>query len=257
MASPSTVIALVGNIRIGRVRLHRWGGRDIASGAVKDEAPGPVRFGPDGPDGDEQADLRHHGGPDKAVLAYAGHHYRSWGERYGLDLPEGAFFENLSLVPPSTNHEHREPSRASSLSSSLPLVDENSVRIADIWQVGSATLQVSQPRRPCFKLARRWAIPDLVQRVQTTGWSGWYLRVVTPGTITPGDQVHLLDTDARQPTVALVSRVLNDPNDLTGARELVEYAALPERWRLDLQKRMAGRPADEDAEKARIFGPTD
>ncbi|GAB79132.1 MOSC domain-containing protein YiiM [Austwickia chelonae] len=257
MASPPTVVALVDSIRIGRVRVHRWAGRDIASGAVKDEAPGPVEIGPTGPDGDEQADLRHHGGPDKAVLAYAGHHYRSWADRYGLDLPRGAFFENLTLAPPPGSDWPRGSTGPGVDTGGLPLVDENSVRLADIWQVGSATLQVTQPRRPCFKLARRWEAPDLVRHVQDTGWSGWYLRVLTPGTIRRGDQVRLVDSDARQPTVALVSRVMNTPTDLTGARELVGNATLPEKWRADLRKRLEGKPVDEDSEKARIFGPAD
>ena len=118
-----------------------------------------------GLEGDGQADLRVHGGPDKAVLVYSLDHFPDWLEECNFDmLPPGAFGENLSVTE----------------------LTEESVCIGDEWALGTVVFQVSQPRQPCWKLGRRWNMPDLPKRVVASGRSGWYLRVLQPGVIEPG-----------------------------------------------------------------------
>lgn len=231
-------IATVAAVRTGRVQTHDWNDREVASAGIKAERHGAVALGALGLEGDEQADRKNHGGPDKAVLIYAGHNYSRWAAEQGLDFAEGSLFENITL--------HTVPGAE-------PL-DETTVRLGETWRLGTAIVQVSQPRSPCYKLAARWGIDDLVQRVQQTGWSGWYLRVLSPGEIAAGDPVVLLDRPADAPVISEVARILNrDKDDLAGARRLLESDALPERWRTRLEARLAGVSEDDSA---RVQGPS-
>ena len=237
MASKANLVATVAAVRVGRVRAHHWNGREIYTGADKDEIAGPVQLGTLGLTGDEQADQKNHGGPDKALLLYADHHYPSWLADQGLELASGAFFENITL----TGVDGR------------PCPDETTVVLGETWRLGQAIVQVSQPRSPCYKLAGRWGVPDLVQRVQRTGWSGWYVRVLEPGAVAKGDAAELLERPAGAPTVAEVTRIVNvDKHDLEGARRLLAASVLPERLRNRLLDRVAGAAEDDSA---RLLGP--
>ena len=132
------------------------------TGFFKTPITGKVWLSATNLDGDRQADLENHGGLEKAVLAYAASHYPQW--RTDLQLPEmayGAFGENLTVVGQT----------------------EADVCIGDIYELGEAQLQVSQPRQPCWKLSRRWRIADLAQQVVKNGRSGWYFRVLKEGYI--------------------------------------------------------------------------
>lgn len=229
-------LAEVLSVRTGCVQTHEWDGRTVESGGAKSERQGRVRLTELGLQGDEQADLRVHGGPDKAVLVYAAHHYPAWAADHGLQFPEGGFFENLTVGSPVDAR-----------------LDETTTRLGERWRLGSAIVQVSQPRSPCWKLARRWQIPDLVPRVQDTGWTGWYLRILEPGEVAAGDTIQLADRPAGAPTIAEVGRILNrDKHDLDGARRLLEYPDLPERWRSKLEARLGGAIEDDSR---RLHGP--
>ncbi|MFT3886894.1 MAG: MOSC domain-containing protein [Arachnia sp.] len=219
----SASLGSVAAVRVGRVQVYDWAGRLVPSGCAKEPVDGAIRIGELGLPGDEQADMVNHGGPDKAVLLYARHHYPSW-RADGLDLPEGAFFENLTLDAPAT--------------------DERSVRLGDTWRIGDATVQVSQPRNPCYKLARRWGVDDLVERVHRTGRSGWYVRVLEPGDVTAGSPVVLLDRVDGEPSIAEISRVLHvDKRDDDGARRLLRSRLLLDNTRSKLERRLTARVA--------------
>lgn len=224
-------LGVVSAVRVGRVVTQPWGANGVPSAAVKSPVDGPLHLGELGFDGDEHGDPVHHGGPEKAALAFARHRYDSW-RSVGLDLPEGAFFENLTL--------------------DVPGIDDETVVLGELWRIGAATVRVTQPRSPCFKLAKRWGIDDLVLRVQQTGWAGWYLAVDSPGTVAAGDDVTLLERpDA--PTLAEVSRVMErDKRDLEAARRLIGAPGLPERWVAKLRRRVAGTVDDDTA---RLAGP--
>ena len=112
-------------------------------------------------EGDGQADLEVHGGPDKAVYAYPTEHLQAWGEELGEELGPGAFGENLSTAGGA----------------------EDDVCIGDRWYWGDAVLEVCQPRSPCFKLAMYRGRGDIGRRFRETGRTGWYLRVLQPGRV--------------------------------------------------------------------------
>jgi MOSC domain-containing protein YiiM len=160
--------------------------------------------------GDAQADLRVHGGPHKAVMAYSAEHYPLW--RAELNLSEsqflfGAFGENLTISG----------------------LDEDSVCIGDIHQIGTATLQVSQPRSPCWKLARKWMMPDLPKRLVANKRSGWYYRVLEEGTLQRGDDVRVIehphpDWPVRRIT-DIAYNITRNPGDVPAMQRLEELAS--------------------------------
>ena len=168
--------------------------------------------------GDGQADLKNHGGPEKAVLAYASSNYPYWQETLTLpDLPHGAFGENFTVTGQS----------------------EASVCVGDIYTVGTAKIQVSQPRQPCWKLSRRWQIKDLAMQVQDTGFTGWYYRVLQEGMVEPGLQLVLCDRPYPQWTIKKANFVMHhDRKNRKMTVELAHCPLLSPSWQKTLLKRV-------------------
>jgi MOSC domain-containing protein YiiM len=184
--------------------------RPWSSAIAKSPVTGPVWAGRFNLAGDAQADLDAHGGPEKAILAYAAAHYPLWREDLGRELPHGAFGENLTVAG----------------------LDEGSVCIGDVFAIGEAVVQVSQPRVPCFKLAYRWRIKDLTARVKRTGRAGWYLRVLETGWLEAGAAVDLLERAYPQWTVRRAIEVEERRrHDPAAARELAACHLLTPAWR--------------------------
>jgi MOSC domain-containing protein YiiM len=185
------------------------------SGIFKSTITEPVQVTTAGIDGDQQADLQNHGGPDNVVLAYDAAHYPFW--KTDLDMPElphGSFGENFTVAGFS----------------------DDTVCIGDVWQVGNTlTLQVTQPRQPCYKLARRLRQPHIVKKIHENSWGGWYLRVLTPGpaeagmTIQHVKRLHPDWTVAR--AVQLMYRKKQQPD---AARQLAALPELSTRWKAHL-----------------------
>ena len=150
------------SVQVGQVA--PLGPHGVASGFVKSAVTGPVAIRRLGVAGDIQANLRVHGGPDKAVYLYPSEHYIAWrreAPEHATMLAPGGFGENLTTLG----------------------LDEDAICIGDILRTGSALLQVTQPRQPCFKLALRFADPRLPRMMQQTGRSGWYARVLEDGVV--------------------------------------------------------------------------
>lgn len=191
------------------------------SGIVKSPVEGEVPFDRLNIAGDGQADPTVHGGVDKAVHAYAAAHYELW--RSELDLPElpfGAFGENLTIAG----------------------LDETTVCLGDVWQAGSVLLEVSQPRRPCWKLARRWNLRLLPKLVVQTGRTGWYLRVIQPGTAGAGLPLVLVERPVPAWTIDRANRVMHGGQaDRQQLRELAAVPQLAASWKQSLEKRIAAR----------------
>ncbi len=142
------------------------------SGIDKWPLNGRLHIGELGLDGDEQGDPRVHGGPDKAVHHYPFEHYAGWQEALGSLSrlqARGAFGENISTQG----------------------LDECGVCIGDQFALGNAVLEVSQGRQPCWKLNDRFNVPDMARRIQATGRTGWYYRVLQGGTAMAGDRLEL------------------------------------------------------------------
>jgi len=225
------VNARVLDVRVGRPVLLRAAPTTVLSAFRKTTVSGPVRLSTTGLDGDEQGDRRQHGGPDKAVCVYPAEHYQHWNRLLEHRVGTGAFGENLSVEG----------------------LDERGVHLGDTFELGSAVVQVSMPRRPCFKIALVHGRRDLPLLVQATGRTGYYLRVLQSGHLAAGDRLVLLDRPAASVHVAEVNRVVNvDKDDLNAARHLVECEHVPQRWRDTLERRLRGN-ADED-DRPRLLG---
>ena len=162
----------VASVQVGRAA--PLGPDNVPSGFVKSSVDGPVAVGRLGLVGDEQADLTVHGGPDKAVYAYGAAHYPDWAAEHpqhtALFVP-GGFGENLTIDG----------------------LVEADLCVGDVHRIGSARLQVCQPRQPCFKFALRFGDNRLPKAMVRNGRAGWYYRVIEEGAIRADDAVELLD----------------------------------------------------------------
>ena len=162
----------VASIHVGRIA--PLGPDGVPSGFVKHIVSNPVSVTPLGIVGDEQADLRVHGGPDKAVYAYGSAHYASWRREYAHHaklLTAGGLGENLSIDG----------------------LTESDLCVGDVHGIGTTRLQVCQPRQPCFKFALRFGDSLMPKAMVRNGRSGWYYRVLDPGVIVQGDRVLVLE----------------------------------------------------------------
>jgi MOSC domain-containing protein YiiM len=159
---------------------------------VRQPVEGRIWFGRENLAGNQQADTKNHGGPDKAALCYAASHYPDWrAELNRPDFPHGGFGENFTVAG----------------------LSEANVCIGDTYQIGEVRAQVSQPRGPCWKIARRWRIEDLTARVLASGRTGWYLRVLTEGYVEAGQPFVMLDRPYPQWTIARVNAIIHHRND--------------------------------------------
>jgi MOSC domain-containing protein YiiM len=176
---------MVRSVNVGLPRPLATGRGEVASGIVKAPVAGRVRVHRLGVTGDGQADPTVHGGPDKAVYVYSGDHYPLWaGELGRADLGPGFFGENLTVDG----------------------MRESDVRIGDIYCIGSAAVQVTQPRTPCFKLAARVGLPDFAATFLASGRSGFYVRVLEEGEVGAGDEIELVSSPPSGLTVLEDSR---------------------------------------------------
>ncbi len=155
---------------IGGIRPLPESGRP--TGMYKERVGTTLELRRDGFVGDFQADRRVHGGPEKAVHLYPASHYAKLAERFPDAAPQlviGSLGENISTLN----------------------LDENGVRIGDIWRLGSARLQVCQPRNPCWKIDERFASDGMAAYIAEQRLTGWYWSVLTPGHVAPGDDLDL------------------------------------------------------------------
>jgi len=206
--------------------------REWESGIFKQEKNGQLWLSETGLTGDEQADKKSHGGPEKAVFAYPIKHYPYWkADLKNETIDIGAMGENLAVLE----------------------MDEASVCIGDTYQLGDAIIQVSQPRRPCWKPARRFKVKDLALRIQNSGRTGWYFRVLKEGYITASAHFELMERPYPKWTIDACNRVMYiHKDDLQLAEELASCEYLAVNWKRTLNKRLAGQ-ASNDAK--RVFGP--
>ncbi len=179
------------------------------SGVFKFPVAGPVAVRRTNLDGDGQADLRVHGGPDRALLAFAADAYPAWCRDLGLaSLPYGSFGENLSVSG----------------------LDEGRVRLGERWRIGDVELEVSQPRQPCGKLNKRLGISRLPDS-EITARTGWYLRVLREGTIAAGAAVERLDHPAARWSIDDLVRLRRKGGPREELAALAADARLSESWR--------------------------
>lgn len=220
MLSPVSPVVLCGTIQ-------PLGAKGHSSGIAKTPAEGPWQITRVGLLGDAQADLKNHGGPEKAVHHYPREHYDVWrselGEHALLDGP-GAFGENISTAGWT----------------------EHSVHIGDIVRFGSALLQVSQGRQPCWKLNVRFGRDDVAYRTQSSGRTGWYYRVLKEGTAEPGDQFILTERPRPEwPLSRLLTLLYRDKERYGELQEMAEIPELATGWQALAARRVQGRTTED------------
>lgn len=212
-------------------RIAPLGTRAAPSGIAKIPTSGKQHLTWEGFETDQQGDRQHHGGREKAVHHYDYDHYPVWREEVGdlsvLRQP-GAFGENLSTIGMS----------------------EHTVAVGDRFRIGSAVIEVSQGRQPCWKLNARFDRPDMAHRVQKTGRSGWYYRVLETGHVSADDSITLLDRKSPEWTLHRLWHVLYV--DMLNFDELSAMTALPhlaDGWKRYATRRLENRKVEDWTER--------
>ncbi len=206
----------IASVNVGKPAPLGRGDQVVRSGIVKTPVTGRVHVGRTNLDGDAQADLRVHGGPGKAVYAYPAEHYGTWASELGRDdLVPGFFGENLTIEG----------------------IDEEDVLIGDRLRVGTALLEVSQPRIPCFKLGIRVGDPGFLRPFLRSGRSGFYLRVLEEGDLAEDDAVERVSRGEGGLSVREAVRLFAGGEDPGALSRAAATPALDDGWKLMLLKR--------------------
>ncbi|MFY0215737.1 MOSC domain-containing protein [Bacillus cereus] len=207
------------SLNIGLPKEVTYGGKVVHTGINKKQVKEPVYLSFVKFNGDGQADLIHHGGVDKAVCVYTGDHYPYWEKELNQDLVYGAFGENITVSGMS----------------------EEDVCIGDTFELGQAIVQVTQPRQPCFKLAKKYNIPKLPLYFQETGYTGFYFRVLKEGWVSSVDTLKRLQSDPKGVSVAFANRIMHkEKQNIEGVKRILEVNALSNSWRKSFEKRISG-----------------
>jgi len=194
------------------------GEEPVSTGIFKDPVAGRVRLRTLNLDGDRQADLSVHGGPEKAVYLYPSEHYEFWkGELAEMELPWGMFGENFTTTG----------------------LRETETNVGDRFRVGSAEVMVTQPRMPCYKLGIRFGRTDIIRRFLASERSGFYFSVAKEGEVAVGDVFELIEKNASGVRVVDVTRLYSsDKHNVDLLRRAIATEALPESWRSFFQKHL-------------------
>lgn len=209
--------AKLASLQIGEPMPLQHGNKEVMSGIFKTATNSQLRVSRLGIQGDGQGDTVHHGGPDKAVCAYFERRYPFWRNEFGMPFPNGSFGENFTITD---------------------WVEED-LCIGDIVTIGSVTLQVSQPRQPCFKLGLRNNLPALLVRTQETGYTGFYFRVLEEGEAKAGDTFAVVERHGLRFSIAAANDVMyRAKNDAAAIEKLLEVRELADSWRQQLQGRL-------------------
>jgi MOSC domain-containing protein YiiM len=205
------------SINVARPRLVEANGQIVSTGIYKTPVEGRVILRTLNLDGDRQADLTVHGGPDKAVYVYPSEHYDYWRKELpGTELPWGMFGENFTTEG----------------------LDE-AVNIGDRFRIAGAEVTVTQPRMPCYKLGIKFGRPDILRRFLKSGRTGFYFSVQREGEVGAGDEIEQLQRDSHNVTVADITNLYShDKTNFELMRRAVAVAALPESWRQYFEKRL-------------------
>jgi MOSC domain-containing protein YiiM len=186
-------------------------GRAVTTGIFKEPVKGRrIKLRRLNLDGDRQADLTVHGGPDKAVYAYPVEHYDYWKKRLpNMKLPLGMFGENFTTEG----------------------LLEDQVNIGDVFQIGSSEVVATQPRMPCYKLGVKFGRIDIVRQFMESKLTGIYFRVLKEGEVGVGDAIKLISRDANNVTVKDIVQLVTGKGDMATVRRAVHVEALAEDWR--------------------------
>jgi MOSC domain-containing protein YiiM len=223
----ATFIGRVESVNVGAPRQVRWHGRTVTTAIWKEPVNGRVIAGGVNLAGDDQADRRVHGGPTKAIYAYALEDYHWWAGELGAPLAPGAFGENLTVSG----------------------IDLGDAVVGERWRIGTATLRVTEPRIPCFKLGIRMADTAFVERFAAAARPGTYLAIDHGGDLGAGDAIDVIDRPPHHVTVGDVERAYHGRDDLLP--RLADLDDLSDSWRRWAQRQLSRRrnSSTEDASR--------
>jgi MOSC domain-containing protein YiiM len=210
-------MAQVASVNVGRPRTVVWRGREVTTAIWKTPVAGRVPVRGVNVAGDDQADRRVHGGPDKSLYAYGLDDYRWWEATLGRPVGPGAFGDNLTVAG----------------------LDPSAALIGERWAVGSTVLEVTAPRIPCFKLGIRMGDDSFPRRFAAALRPGAYLAIVQEGEIGAGDPIEVVHRPGHQVADRTVARAYHGERDLV--RDLLDAPELPEGWRSWAEQRQAAR----------------
>ena len=193
------------SLNVGAVRHVEWQGREVATGIWKTPVDGRLELRGVNFAGDDQADRTVHGGPDKAVYAYAREDYDYWRDE-GMNAHDAMFGENLTTEG----------------------IDLTACIVGERWAVGSTTLEVAQPRLPCYKLGIRVGDATFLRRFLAAQRVGAYLRVIAEGDVGAGDAIDVISRPAHAVTLRDMVSALDDGSRAVALRDVER---LPEFWR--------------------------
>ncbi|MEM9674347.1 MAG: MOSC domain-containing protein [Bacteroidota bacterium] len=198
------------SVNVGLPQTVMYQGKEVSTGIFKAPVSEPTMVRRTNLDGDLQADLRVHGGPEKAVYAYPYQHYAGWKIDFPqFDYPLGVFGENLTIVG----------------------LDEREIHIGDHFRAGECELQVTQPRMPCFKLGIRFGDPKMVKYFLERRQPGVYFSVAKEGLVKTGDELTLLqESDSPLTVVDIVRLYAFDKTDQEGLTLAADDPYLPPSW---------------------------
>ncbi|MFD1178013.1 MOSC domain-containing protein [Paenibacillus puldeungensis] len=218
------------SINIGKPVQMQHNNKEVSTGIFKTPVHEPLYLSWVNFEGDGQADLVHHGGREKAVCVYSYEHYPFWEKELHRTLDYGAFGENLTIRG----------------------LLETEVCIGDVFQLGEAVVQVSQPRQPCYKLSVKYGVPEMLLRVQETGYTGFYFRVLEQGNVKKEDGLVKLHSHPKAVTVDFANEIMHrDKTNVEGIHRILDVEELSENWRATFTKRLAGT---EVSSKERLTG---
>ncbi len=186
-------------------------GQKVTTGIFKEPIEGRVMLRTLNLDGDKQADLTVHGGPDKAVYAYPIEHYEFWHKVYSkMEMPNGMFGENLTTEG----------------------LMEAEVNVGDVFKIGSSKVIATQPRMPCYKLGVKFRRMDILKKFLLSGRLGIYFKVLEEGEVGAGDPIIQIKKDTNRVGISDIGRLkTSDREDIGMMRRAVKVEALPEGWK--------------------------
>ena len=204
------------SINVSLPKIVDFRGNKVSTGIYKDPVEGRIKVRTLNLDGDKQADLTVHGGPDKAVYAYPSEHYPYWRDHYPeLTMDWGMFGENFTTEG----------------------LLEDQTNIGDEYQIGTAKFAVTQPRMPCFKLGIKFGRGDIIKKLFANAKCGIYFKVLEEGEVGSGDEIKLVRRDENNVTIHEVMKAYGTEQN---HKEMLERAlkinALPIGWREHYQK---------------------
>ncbi|MRH44608.1 MOSC domain-containing protein [Aquibacillus halophilus] len=205
------------SLNIGVPKIYSFNGKQLHTGFIKESQDESIWLSKIGFEGDGQADQKNHGGEDKALLMYSYHHYNYWEKRYNREFNVPSFGENVTI-----NH-----------------LSEDQIHLGDIFALGNAIVQVSQPRNPCYKIAEVHQLKDIPAVVTETGYSGYYFRVLREGFVTNNDYLELIEKDPNEISISFVHQTLfHLKDDIERINTILKVEAIATSLRKTLENRL-------------------